>query len=99
MPITRESMIVRSPDIVFANIEDEVVMMSLESSAYLGLDDIGSRIWAGIETPTRVENLCRDLMRRYEIGLEQCLDDVISFLTELEASKAIQLVVECETEY
>ena len=51
---------------------------------YVGLDDIGKRIWGLLEKPIRVNALCVQLSRDFEATPEQVADDVIPFLEELE---------------
>ena len=73
----------RAETAVSAPIGDETAMMSLEKSMYYGLDDIGSRIWALIEQPRSVGDLCDTLMAEFEVDRETCQQHVLEFLEEL----------------
>lgn len=72
-----------------AMVGDELVMMSAESGAYLGLNDVGARIWEIIETPRELPDICETLAAEFETTPEQCRGDVEGFLTELERRGAV----------
>ena len=81
--VTLETTIQRSQELLASNIGDEVVMMSIENSAYYGLDPVGSKIWEMISEPMRVSDLCEQLMERFDVSAEQCQADVLKFLNEM----------------
>ena len=49
--IADTTIISRSPSVITAEVDGEVVMMSIEQGQYFGLDDIGSDIWKRLEQP------------------------------------------------
>jgi hypothetical protein len=84
--------IARSDDLVFAELGDETVLMSLEQSEYYGLDAIGTRIWALLDQPMTVADLCHRLVQLYAVELEICQQDTLDFLQELYDAKIITVV-------
>lgn len=94
MQVTQESIVRRDPQLISANMGDEVVMLNANTGEYLGLDRIGGRIWSKLEEPVKVEALCRELLEEYQVEWEQCLGDVVSLLNQLYASKAIQVTAD-----
>ena len=72
-----------------ALVGDELVMMSAESGAYLGLNEVGARIWAIIETPTALPEICAAVAAEFETTPEACQPDVEAFLNELAARGAV----------
>lgn len=89
MKITPEKIIQRDPDLVFAYMGDEVVMMTEDQSDYLGLNAVASQIWELIEEPIAVQQLCDKLMERFEVDSEQCFQDVSVFLEDMRARKLV----------
>jgi len=83
MPLTLDSVIARVSDVTSAEVDDELLMMRLESDAYFGLDDIGARIWAMLEQPVSVGAVCGALVAEYDVTPEQCQRDVLHFLGDL----------------
>lgn len=72
------------PDQVAAEIDGEVVVMSIAQGKYVGLDDMASGIWRRLETPQRVADLCDALIRDYAGDPAAIRADVVAFLASLE---------------
>lgn len=89
--LNADSKIARSEGMVEAEIDGETVMMSVEQGSYYGLDSIASRIWALIESPKSIREICEQLVLEYEVEMDQCQDDVMGFLHEMAERKVIQL--------
>jgi hypothetical protein len=82
-PIEPGSIVCRTDKILFADIDEEVVMMDIEQGTYFGMDEIASQIWNLIEEPIRVSDLCSALHESYEVSPDECLRDVLEFLDQL----------------
>jgi hypothetical protein len=72
-----------------AELDDELVMMNLNSNAYYGLDDIGTAIWSLLETPITVQQLCSLLSKKFVVDPLAAQKDVLQFLNELHQEKVI----------
>lgn len=72
-----------------ARVGGDLVMMSVGDNVYIGLNEIGARIWDLLETPRSLPDLCRVLMADYEVGADACQADVEAFLDDLERRGAI----------
>ena len=84
-------MVRRQGDWLSAKVGDELVMMSAEKGNYIGLSEVGARIWDIIETPNDIEAVCAQLQEEYEVAPETCRAEVDAFLEELEKHGAIAL--------
>ncbi len=78
-------------DWLAAKVGDELVMMSLERGNYIGLSEVGARIWDIIETPQPVDAVCARLQEEYEVSCETCRSEVETFLNELVKHGAVAL--------
>ena len=74
-----------------ADLGGELVLMSLESGKYYGLDEIGSEIWRRLETPARVSSLCGDLAAAYDAPADLIERDVLALLHRLLDEDLIQV--------
>jgi hypothetical protein len=72
-----------------ARVGDEIMMMSAEKGNYLGLSEVGARIWELIETPRDTESLCETLQAEFEVDGDTCRADVGAFVAEMEKHGAI----------
>ena len=84
-------MVRRQGDWLSAKVGDELVMMSAEKGNYIGLSEVGARIWDIIETPSDVAAVCDRLQQEYEVDPDVCRAEVESFLSELVKHGAIAL--------
>lgn len=84
-------MISRRGDWLSAKVGDELVMMSAEKGNYIGLSEVGARIWDIIETPREFEAVCAQLQQEYDVTPDVCRAEVETFLSELAKHGAIAL--------
>ena len=81
----------RSPSVLAAEVDGEVVMMSIEKGRYFGLDDIGSDIWKRIETPCSFGELIDRLKADYDADRATIADDVRALLLGMAAQDVVRL--------
>ena len=92
MPIEPSSRIVRGEELMSTIIDTEIVILNMAKNNYVGLDEIGLRIWELLEKPIRVDELCNQLSREFSATLEQITADVVPFLADLEKEGIVQSV-------
>lgn len=73
----------RSDNVFTAELEDTLLMMSVEKGAYHGLNSVGARIWELLEHPTTEAGLVERLTAEYEVAPETCAAQVAVFLAAL----------------
>jgi len=76
-------MVRRQGDWLSAKIGEELVMMSASKGNYIGLSDVGSRIWEILETPHEFDAICAQLESEFEVSPETCRAEVRTFVDEL----------------
>jgi hypothetical protein len=84
-------MIRRQNDWLTAKVGDELVMMCAETGDYLGLTEVGARIWELLDTPQDAGALCNKLREEFDVSADVCRADVDAFLNELATHGAIAL--------
>jgi len=84
-------MISRQGDWLSARVGDELVMMSAGKGNYIGMSEVGARIWEIIETPSDVDAVCARLQQEYEVEPAVCRAEVETFLNELVKHGAVAL--------
>ena len=82
--------LIRDNSPITADMDGEVVMMSLERDNYYGLGETGSRIWALLATPHTLEQLCAALSEVYLVDTLTCQKDIQPFLSQLLQEKLIK---------
>src|ERR1700724_865265 len=85
------TMISRSSSVLTAEVDGEIVMMSIEQGRYFGLDDIGSDIWKRIEQPCSFAALIDRLAADYDADRATIAADVQAMLGRMAAQDVVRL--------
>lgn len=70
-------------DNVWSGLGDEVVILDLRSSSYLGLDEVGAEIWKLLAEPRTVADLEARLSALYDVDPADLSRDLRPFLEDL----------------
>ena len=89
--IDTNTLLIRDNNPITADMDGEIVMMSLERDNYYGLGETGSRIWSLLEAPQTPSQLCTALSLEYQVDEKTCQIDIQPFLTQLLEEKLIKL--------
>jgi hypothetical protein len=81
----------RQSDWLGAKVGDGLLMMSARTGDYVGLSEVGARIWELIETPQEFDALCGRLIEEFDVSDQVCRSDVEAFLKELVKHGAVSL--------
>ena len=84
--------LVRQEEILASVMEDEVVMMNLQTDSYYGTNAVGTRIWELLEQPLTVAELCQLLQEEFEVDDETCQQDVLPFLEKIIDEKLVRII-------
>ncbi len=79
-------------DTVFAQIvDDEMVLLDMNSENYFGLDEVGTDIWRAIEEKGVLQEVLEALLESYDVEEEILKKDLINFVQKLEESGLIKV--------
>lgn len=81
----------RADNKVAAEMGDEAVVLDIESGYYFQLNKSGARIWALLEAPISVAELCTKIEARFEVDHATCRAEVAAFL-ELMRDKGLATI-------
>ena len=81
-----------SEDVVVSQLDDELVMMSVDRGQYYSLDDIGRRVWELLEKPLTVAAICDTVVDEYDVERDECEKDMLAWLRELVDENLVQVV-------
>ena len=72
-----------SPEQLSAELEDETVVLSLESGVYYGLNEVAARIWTFIAEERQVAAIVDQLLTEYEVDRSVCEAEVLDVLRHM----------------
>lgn len=78
--------------IVCAELDQEMVLLNVETGKYFGLDSIGTRIWELLTNGADEEGIIASLLNEYEVDPVQLRRDVSEFLNALRDKNLVQSV-------
>nr|WP_302596310.1 lasso peptide biosynthesis PqqD family chaperone [uncultured Cellulosilyticum sp.] len=81
--ITLTTTVLQKREIYLTDLDDDKVMMDLDTGNYYALNSIGASIWEGIENPITVENLVQNLLKEYDVSQTVCEEQVLAYLQKL----------------
>jgi hypothetical protein len=88
--LTLTSKFMVNPDVVYTNIENDIVMMLPEDGSYYSINEIGTEIWNLLSAkPSSLEALCRYVQEHYEVTEEQSIVDISTFLNTMLEQKIV----------
>jgi Coenzyme PQQ synthesis protein D (PqqD) len=85
------TIISRSPSVLTAEVDGEIVMMSIERGRYFGLDDIGSDIWKRLDAPCSFAGLIDRLVVDYDADRATIAADVRVLLGHMAEQDVVRL--------
>ena len=83
MKIQHDTVVRRNEDVIFAPVGEEGVTLNVDTGKYHYLSDVGTRIWALLETPISVAALGAELVEEFEVDADTSRTAVVEFLAKL----------------
>lgn len=85
------SLVRRNESSLSAEVDNSLVLMSIDKGNYYSLDAIGSDIWQRIDGQVAVADLCTALEQEYDADAETIRRDVLALLERLVAENLIEI--------
>lgn len=89
-PLTLESQLQRSEDVLFQEVGGEAVLLDLASEQYFGLDAVGTRIWELLDGNSSLGQVHATLCAEYEASPERIRDDMLALARALADAGLVQ---------
>jgi hypothetical protein len=87
-----ESVVVRSGQLIEAEVQGEVVALDVDRDQCYGLDKVAARIWRMIVAPSRVGDVCNRLAHEYDVEESRCAHEVLALLEDLRGEGLVAVV-------
>ncbi|MGA6841345.1 lasso peptide biosynthesis PqqD family chaperone [Priestia megaterium] len=81
--IAKNTLVSQKPGNIVSDMDGEKVMLSIQSSKYFNLGEIGGEIWGLIKEPTSIHNLVKTIQSQYDVDQDECEQQVTAFLNQL----------------
>lgn len=85
--------IVKIPeDVVFREVEGEMVLLNTGTGTYYGLDAVGSRMWDLLAEKKNIREVMEMMLQEYEVAAEDLQRDILHLVQELKTRGLVEVV-------
>jgi hypothetical protein len=81
--VSSGAIVSRRENVIACNLMEETVLLDLQSGVYFGLNPVGTRIWALMGSPRRLNDIRDELLEEFDVDAETCESSVRQFVNEL----------------
>lgn len=78
-------------DVLISRLQDESVLLNLESERYFGLDHVGTRFLSVLTTSDSIEAAYNTLVQEYDVDPDVLRQDLLALVENLVAQGLIQV--------
>jgi len=78
-------------DVLISNLQDESVILNLDSERYYGLDSVGTRILSVLTTSESIEAAYNTLLQEYDVDRHALRQDLIALVENLVAQGLVKV--------
>jgi len=90
-PSLDKLILLRKSDKLSTEVDDETVILDMDSGNYTGLNSVGTLIWKLLENAITFSELTQRLTDEYDIDKEICYAEILPFLNNLLNQKLISI--------
>jgi Coenzyme PQQ synthesis protein D (PqqD) len=88
--ITLQSRLRVPEGILSHDLDDEAVLLNLNTGIYLGLDPVGRRIWHLIQDQESLQGIVDAVVQEYDVTPVRCTEDLLSLVGQMLEQKIIE---------
>lgn len=71
-------------DVLFQDLSGQGVLLNLKTGVYIGLDQVGTRVWSLIENQSLLSEAHKSLVAEFEVTPERCAEDLIALVRDMQ---------------
>ncbi len=81
-------------DILFNDLQGEIVILSPKEGVYFGLDPVGTRAWQLIQHHGRLGAVRDAMLKEYEVSAERLWEDLQDLITRMVDNGLVEVINE-----
>jgi hypothetical protein len=85
MPIPLTSRVTVPEDVLFRQLDQEAVILNLDTEIYFGLDAVGTDMWLALTTSDSIQAAYESLLEEYDVAPETLRGDLEELVEKLVA--------------
>ena len=81
-----------------ADLDGDLIIMSMETGTYYGLDAVGANVWKLLARPHRLDDVVAHVLDRFDVDAETAERDLTVLLNEMRSEGLISITVEARAD-
>ncbi|PON12443.1 PqqD family protein [Candidatus Entotheonella serta] len=90
--IDLQTRVVQVDDVLSSQVDDDLVLMSIENDQYYGMDSVSRRIWELVAEPRVVADVCDQLLSEYRVEPDTCQREVVTYIQQLADEQLVRVI-------
>jgi hypothetical protein len=86
----------RRDGLVEAEVDGEIVALHVDNGTCYGFNNTATAIWKLLDRPRRLGEICDALAGEFDVDPEECEQDVLTLLRDLESDGLVDLTPEAD---
>ncbi|OGL41331.1 MAG: hypothetical protein A3C43_11550 [Candidatus Schekmanbacteria bacterium RIFCSPHIGHO2_02_FULL_38_11] len=82
--LNNESIVEKNPSILCTELDNEAVLLDLETKCYYGLNEVALQIWNLINGTRKINSIAENICKLFEVAPEKALGSVTKLVKEFE---------------
>jgi hypothetical protein len=78
-------------DVLFQELQGEAVLLNLKTGVYLGLDQLGTKIWQLLQQNASLNKVVDSVLQEYAVTHEQFAKDLLTLVGQMERQGLIEV--------
>jgi hypothetical protein len=91
MSVSIKDRVTLPEEVLVSGLEEESVLLNLESEHYYGLDEVGTRMFSVLTTSNSIEAAFETLSKEYDVDQEVLRQDLISLVDQLVSKGLVEI--------
>ena len=81
--VSDTTVVVAARDVLSADFDPDLVLLKLQDGTYYGLDDVGARVWALLQSPVPLGVIRDTITSEFDVEPARCTRDIQAFVADL----------------
>lgn len=84
MTVDTEMVVSKNPSILCTELDDEAVLLDLDTKCYYGLNEIALEIWKLIDGERKINSIMENICEKFDVTPDKALSSITRLVNELE---------------
>ncbi len=89
--MTINKTVIISPDVLTQEVSGEMVLLDLSKEQYLGLNDVGTKVWQLLQEGKNLEMVFETLLEEYDIDAELLKSDLNQLISDMHEAEVVEV--------